>query len=156
MLPRYHPTPSLSLENFRVTQPRQSDVNSMRVVLRSLMSSSRANPLSLLKDKGLLRTEGFIAGQWVRGGEETFGVDDPATGDEIARVSLLGPTEARAAVEAAEKALPAWRSRAPKERGALMRRWFDLITEHTGEHRSFLSVVVPTDECLRQTIWRGS
>ena len=105
----------------------------MRIGLRSFMSSPRGNPLSLLKDKGLLRTEGFIGGQWVRGANETFPVEDPATGDEIARVALLGPAEARAAVEAAEKALPAWRAKAPKERGALMRRWFELVTQHTGE-----------------------
>ncbi len=120
------------------------------------MSSPRANPLSLLKDKGLLRTEGFIAGQWVRAGEETFGVDDPATGEEIARVALLGPAEARAAVEAADRALPAWRAKSPKERGALMRRWFELVTEHTGERRraAFFSVCFVTRVLLAEDLAR--
>ncbi len=100
------------------------------------MSSPRANPLSLLKDKSLLRTDGFIGGRWVKGADETFGVEDPATGDEIARVALLGPAEAKSAVEAADKALPAWRAKGPKERAQLMRRWFDLVNENAGEGKA--------------------
>ena len=43
---------------------------------------------------------------------------------------LSAPQRRRRAVAAAEAALPAWRSLLAKERGRLLRRWFDLIIEN--------------------------
>lgn len=72
-------------------------------------------------------TAAFIDGQWVTSAK-TFAVTDPATGAEVAIVPNLGAAEAARAIDAASRALPAWSAKTAKERAAMMRRWFDLIT----------------------------
>ena len=52
---------------------------------------------------------------------------DPATAQVIARVADLDETDARRAIEAADRAMPAWRKRTAKDRAAVLRRWFELI-----------------------------
>jgi len=78
-----------------------------------------------LRKSGLLRQQCFIGGQWI--GEPTTAVTDPATGQEIGKVPNFGASETVQAVEAAERAFPAWAKRTAKERSAVLRRWFDLI-----------------------------
>jgi len=72
----------------------------------------------------------LIDGQWVTS-PKTFAVTDPATGAELAAVPDLGPEDARRAIDAAANALPAWSAKTAKERGTILRRWFDLITAET-------------------------
>jgi len=72
----------------------------------------------------------LIGGQWVAGAD-TFPVIDPATGAEIARVPDLGPAETTQAIDAAEKALPAWSAKTAKERAQILKRWFDLVIADT-------------------------
>ncbi len=72
----------------------------------------------------------LIDGQWVTS-PKTFAVTDPATGAELAAVPDLGPEDARRAIAAAANALPAWSAKTAKERGTILRRWFDLITAET-------------------------
>lgn len=69
----------------------------------------------------------LIGGQWITS-DRTFPVADPATGAEIARVPDLGPDGAKAAIDAAEAALPAWSKKTAKERAQILRRWFELVT----------------------------
>ncbi|MFN5178608.1 NAD-dependent succinate-semialdehyde dehydrogenase [Limnohabitans sp.] len=90
----------------------------------------KTSPLALLQDPSLLKTDGFINGQWVKGSGR-FEVIDPATGLKLADVANLGAAEADAAVAAANAAWPAWRSKTAKERSIIMRRWFDLLIAHT-------------------------
>lgn len=63
----------------------------------------------------LLRTEGFIDGRWVSAAS-TFPVLDPATGEEIAKVSDCGLREAQDAVSAAHKAFHLWKNHTAKVR----------------------------------------
>lgn len=85
----------------------------------------------ILKDKTLLRQQCYVNGRWIDGAESgTIAVINPATGAIIGTVPKLGATETRAAIEAANIAYPAWRSRTASERSALLRRWFELIIEH--------------------------
>ncbi len=76
----------------------------------------------------LIRTDNFINGQWVAAATgRRFAVTDPATGSLIADVADSGPLDARAATDAAAKALPAWRALLPAERAAVLHRWHALI-----------------------------
>ncbi len=75
-------------------------------------------------------TAALIGGEWVTSAK-TFAVTDPATGKEIATVPDLGAKEAALAIDAASRALPAWSAKTAKERAAILRRWFDLITAET-------------------------
>lgn len=56
----------------------------------------------------LLRTQGYVDGRWISAAS-VFPVLDPATGQEIARVSDCGPAEAKRAVDAAYKAFHSWK-----------------------------------------------
>lgn len=75
-------------------------------------------------------TAALIGGEWVTS-QDTFPVTDPATGAEIARVPNLGAAETTAAIDAAEKAFPAWSKRTAKERAQILRRWFELLIADT-------------------------
>jgi len=86
----------------------------------------KTSPLALLKDPTLLKTDALINGEWVKGGAR-FDVNDPATGQKLADVALLGPAEAEAAIAAANAAWPAWRNKTAKERSIILRKWYDLL-----------------------------
>ena len=84
-----------------------------------------------LKDQSLLRQAMLIDGAWVQAESgETFEVRNPATGDLIARVPKGGAGETRRAIAAADAALPAWRGMLAKERGAILRRMYELMVEN--------------------------
>jgi len=81
-----------------------------------------------ISDKALLRTQAYIDGNWVDGDDgATLAVTNPANGRTIAEVASCGTAETRRAIEAAAAAMPAWRKRSAKERGAILRKWFDLM-----------------------------
>jgi succinate-semialdehyde dehydrogenase/glutarate-semialdehyde dehydrogenase len=85
-----------------------------------------------LKDSALLRADGYIDGAWVAADSGArFAVNNPASGEELARVADMGSAETLRAIAAAERALPAWRARTAKDRAAILRRWFDLILANT-------------------------
>ena len=79
-----------------------------------------------LKDSKLFREQCYIDGQWVSGGK-TFPVHNPATGAVLGSVPDLGAEETRRAIDAADRAWPAWRAKTAKERAAILRKWFDLM-----------------------------
>ncbi len=84
-----------------------------------------------LKDPDLFRQQAYINGQWVDADSgNTFEVTNPATGEVLANVPEMGAAETQRAIEAANAAWPAWRSRTAKERSAILRRWFDLLMEN--------------------------
>ena len=81
-----------------------------------------------LKDPTLLRQQLHIDGKWVDADDQrTKPVTNPATGTQLGTVPLAGAVETRRAIEAAARAFPAWSKRLAKERGAILRRWFDLM-----------------------------
>jgi succinate-semialdehyde dehydrogenase/glutarate-semialdehyde dehydrogenase len=83
-----------------------------------------------LDDSTLLREQCYVDGEWVGAtGGGTIEVENPATGERIGSVPALTRKDTRAAIEAAERAWGAWRSRSGKERSQVLRRWFDLILE---------------------------
>jgi succinate-semialdehyde dehydrogenase / glutarate-semialdehyde dehydrogenase len=93
------------------------------------------SPLSLLADRGLLRTEALIDGAWVaaQDAQARFAVDDPATGETLAQVADLGPVDCAAAISAAQRAWPLWRSKTAKERAAVMMKWYALLLQHADD-----------------------
>jgi len=76
----------------------------------------------------------FVNGQWVGATSgATFEVVNPATGQVVESVADLSAADCVKAVDAAEAAFPAWAGLTAKERSAILRRWFNLMTEHTEE-----------------------
>ena len=76
----------------------------------------------------LIQSGNFIDGQWLDAADKArFNVFNPATGESIAQVADSGPADARAATDAAARALPGWRDRLPKERALILHKWATLI-----------------------------
>jgi aspartate-semialdehyde dehydrogenase len=83
-----------------------------------------------LRDPRLLREMAYIDGRWTAAaGDARFEVEDPATGLTVARVSRLGAEAAGQAVDAATRALPAWKVLLPQERAERLRAWHALILD---------------------------
>ena len=71
----------------------------------------------------LLRTLARIGDRWLAADDgRSFPVRNPASGDGLAEVPLMGAAETRRAIAAAETALAAWRQTTAKERAALLMR----------------------------------
>ncbi len=84
-----------------------------------------------LKDSTLFRERCCIDGVWERASNDAvLEVSNPANGQLLGTVPNMGGAGARRAIEAAERALPKWRAKTAKERGKVLRRWFELIMEN--------------------------
>lgn len=77
----------------------------------------------------LKREACLVGGDWVVG-SEWIDVEDPATGETIGRVPMLGAAEARAAIDAAQAALPDWSGRTAEQRAVILRRLHALMIEN--------------------------
>jgi succinate-semialdehyde dehydrogenase / glutarate-semialdehyde dehydrogenase len=71
----------------------------------------------------------YIGGEWRDGAAGTLPVEDPATGETLCEVADATPDDAGAALQAAHDAFQDFRNMAPRERGDILRRAFDLIME---------------------------
>src|SRR3954449_5919597 len=81
-----------------------------------------------LKDPTLLRTQAYIHGEWVNAANHaTHEVHNPATGEKVGPIPDMGAAETQRAIDAAHAAFPAWAARTAKERGTILRKWFDLM-----------------------------
>ncbi|MDQ6849714.1 MAG: aldehyde dehydrogenase family protein, partial [Actinomycetota bacterium] len=85
-------------------------------------------------------TEMYIDGKWSGGSAGTFPVLDPSTGDEITTVPRAGADDVSRAVSAAAAAQPDWAATAPRERGDVLRRTFELMTERREEIAFLMSL----------------
>jgi succinate-semialdehyde dehydrogenase/glutarate-semialdehyde dehydrogenase len=94
-----------------------------------MLASSPSLLSHLLHDKNLFRQESYINGRWV-GSDARIEVTNPASGAVIGSISALGQKETAEAIEAAEKAQKAWAATPAKQRGQILRRWFELIMQH--------------------------
>ncbi|MDR7047867.1 succinate-semialdehyde dehydrogenase/glutarate-semialdehyde dehydrogenase [Duganella sp. 3397] len=87
-----------------------------------------------LKDPSLLRQQAYINGQWSDADNgATVAVTNPATGEQIGTVPVMGAAETRRAIEAANAAWPAWRKKTARERALILRKWNDLILANTDD-----------------------
>ncbi|GJI89285.1 NAD-dependent succinate-semialdehyde dehydrogenase [Duganella hordei] len=85
-----------------------------------------------LKDPTLLRQQAYINGQWSDADNgATLAVTNPATGEQLGTIPLMGAAETRRAIAAASAAWPAWRKKSARERAIILRKWNDLILENT-------------------------
>jgi succinate-semialdehyde dehydrogenase/glutarate-semialdehyde dehydrogenase len=84
-----------------------------------------------LSDPTLLRQANYIDGRWVSSDSgATLDVRNPATREIVGHVPAMGAAETRRAIDAANRAFPAWRARLAGDRSAILRTLFDLMIEH--------------------------
>ena len=106
------------------------------------VAQDRASPIAL-KDAALLRDRCFVDGAWLEADSRNrIDVDNPADGSLVGSVPNMGAAEARRAIEAANAALPAWRSLPGKERARVLRKWFDLMVAHADD----LALILTTEQ----------
>jgi succinate-semialdehyde dehydrogenase/glutarate-semialdehyde dehydrogenase len=99
--------------------------------------------MSFLQDPDLLRQQAYLDGRWVDAdNRETLPVTNPATGEVLGSVPLMGAAETERAIAAANAAWPAWRALTAKARGALLQKWLQLIQAHTED----LALLMTTEQ----------
>jgi succinate-semialdehyde dehydrogenase / glutarate-semialdehyde dehydrogenase len=113
----------------------------------------------------LLRNQAFVDGRWIDADSgATFPVLDPATGEVVAEVPRLGAAETRRAIEAADRALPAWKARPARERARILRRLAELMDERreklatlmvTEQGKPFAEALAEVDYALSFYEWFG-
>ena len=92
-----------------------------------------------LHDSSLFKSRGLVNGQWIDARDgATITIQNPADGSVIGTVPKFGSAETTLAIEAAQKALPAWRQLMPVQRGQILRRWHDLVVENLDDLATIL------------------
>src|SRR5471030_1010566 len=112
-----------------------------------------------LKDPSLLRQQAYINGEWsAADGGATLAVTNPATGEQLGTVPLMGAAETRRAIAAANAAWPAWRKKSAKERAVILRKWNDLILENTEDLAQLMTAEQgkPLDEAKGEVVYGAS
>lgn len=112
-------------------------------------TSPQGSFASRLKDASLLKDKCYIDGAWV--GTGVTSVTNPVDGAELAKVPRLGTEETTKAVEAAERAFPAWAKLTAKERSNILRKWFELIIAN----RDDLALILTSEQGKPLTEARG-
>ena len=75
-----------------------------------------------------LKSDLFIGGNWIVG-QERIPVTDPSDESTIAEISLAGEKEVEMAVSAAYNAQKSWAKTAPRVRGEILRKAFELMVQ---------------------------
>lgn len=105
----------------------------------------------------LIRHGNFIDGQWSSGGP-TYPVLNPATGELVANVQKAGAEETELAIDAANRALPAWRKLTAKERSQRLKRWGELMLSNQKDLATLLSREQgkPLAEAMGEVVYAAS
>ena len=76
----------------------------------------------------------LVGGEWrTATGGTTFSVEDPATGEALCDVADATPDDAVAALDAAHDRQAEWAATPPRQRGEILRRAFELMTERADD-----------------------
>src|SRR5690349_15965038 len=111
--------------------------------MQDTITKPRAASGVSLKDGKLFRQQCYVDGAWIDADRKgTVDVNNPATGEIIGTIPKLGAAETRRAIEAANRAYPAWRAKTAKERAAILRRWYDLMMANQDD----LAVLMTTEQ----------
>jgi succinate-semialdehyde dehydrogenase/glutarate-semialdehyde dehydrogenase len=83
----------------------------------------------------------FIGGEWrdAKGGG-TLGVEDPSTGETLVQVADGNEDDARAALDAAVGVQSEWAATAPRERGEILRRAYEKLTERADDLATLMTL----------------
>ena len=102
------------------------------------MSPSTARAADLLSAR---RRRLYIGGEWRPAeGDKRFDVIDPADASVLTDVADASVADAEAALDAAAAAQPDWAATPPRERGEILRRAFELLTERADDLAGLMSL----------------
>lgn len=98
----------------------------------------------------------LIGGRWQTAHSgKSFDVEDPATGNVLLTVSDAGPEDGAAALDAAASAQADWARTAPRERGEILRRAFELVIQKTEDFTLLMTLEMgkPLSEARGEVIY---
>jgi len=94
-----------------------------------------------VENPSLFRNQCYIGGKWIDAPDgQTIAVHNPATGEQIGTVPMLGGKETSEAIAAANGIWPEWRAMTAHERARIVRRWYDLIVEHQDDLATIMTL----------------
>ncbi|MER8691047.1 NAD-dependent succinate-semialdehyde dehydrogenase [Mesorhizobium sp. M1136] len=98
--------------------------------------------LAKLKDKSLVTDKALVGTRWMAAGSKglTFEVTNPSTGEVLATLPDLGEVEVRSAIDAAYVAQKNWAKKTGKERGAILRKLYDLLLSNVDDLATILTL----------------
>ncbi|GKT83819.1 succinate-semialdehyde dehydrogenase [Colletotrichum tofieldiae] len=101
-----------------------------------------ADAFNKLQDKSLLVVCGLVAGEWKNGQDgKTFPVYEPSSATVLQECANLSRQDFIAAIESAKKGSATfYESTTAKERGALLRKWYDLVITNADDLALILSL----------------
>ncbi|KAK1472332.1 hypothetical protein CTAM01_16396 [Colletotrichum tamarilloi] len=101
-----------------------------------------ADVFAKLQDKSLLISSGLVAGEWKNGQDgKTFPVYEPSSATVLQECANLSRQDFIDAIESAKKGSAKFHeSTTAKERGALLRKWFDLVIANADDLALILSL----------------
>ncbi|NCT40799.1 MAG: NAD-dependent succinate-semialdehyde dehydrogenase [Alphaproteobacteria bacterium] len=94
-----------------------------------------------LTNKSLLPNKAYINGKWVDA-SKSFDVINPSTQEVIASVPDMGAEETHDAIAAADGAFKDWAAKTAKERGAFLKKWYQLILDN----REDLGIIMAAEQ----------
>ena len=84
-----------------------------------------------LKRQDLFCTKCYLNGEWADAADKsTLNVDNPATGEILGTVPNCKTKETKKVIDDAHTAFKIWKKLTPKERGAYLVKWYNLIEEN--------------------------
>ncbi len=96
---------------------------------------------SKLNDPSLFQQQAYINGKWLDANDgSTFEVTNPADLAVLGSVPDMGADETKQAIEAANKAWPAWRAKTAAERSAILENWFSLIMKNQADLATIMTL----------------
>src|SRR6059058_5704351 len=75
----------------------------------------------------------YIGGEWRDGAKGALSVEDPSTGESLCEVADASTDDAKAALDAAVVSGPEFAQMAPRDRGEILRRAFETISDRADE-----------------------
>ncbi|MCH2546970.1 MAG: NAD-dependent succinate-semialdehyde dehydrogenase [Alphaproteobacteria bacterium] len=96
-----------------------------------------------IENKSLLRQQCFVGGKWINAEhEKTIEVFNPATQAVIGTDPHLGRADTAKAITFANNAWPQWRSKTGEERGAILRKWYELLLKNKND----LAIIMSSEQ----------
>ena len=112
-----------------------------------------------LENPKLFRQQAYINGEWADADNgKVMEITNPATGDVIGTVPLMGKAETLRAIDGANDAWDAWKKRTAKDRANVLRKFFDLILANMKDLATIMTTEQgkPMPEAMGEVVYAAS